>query len=393
MKKLKFLIITCLSTASLVTVYLLILVQSSGQAAPFGAMVDPIFDDEFNVELTGPEMGFVSFDQEFTAQISINPLEFENHLPIVLNTCFLGTDQILYEDDFDLFVMNSDGSCLTKLSDPATAQDWSPSWSPDGTQIAFLTSEGVPCCTPAMHLMDADGSNETDTPGFGGQPVWSPDGTKIAFSYRSAQPFPSSSIYFFQLSGSNSVLLAGEAMEPVWSPDSSKIAFTSFAPNDRKINLMNADGSNRIELATDEAYSPSWSPDGTRIAYLVYNVAEMAYDIYLMQPDGLNQTKLTGHVASAQRPAWSPDGLQIAFTSNMDSNNEVYVIDVDGTGLTNLTNHPATDNFLNWSPDGSEILFESSRFTPFQFAIMFADGSSPRGLGVHGNSATWRPSP
>ena len=77
------------------------------------------------------------------------------------------------EGNGDIYVMNADGSGLTRLtSDPAL--DSSPSWSPDGTRIAFESSrEG----NINIYVIDADGSNLarlTDDPAVDKDPVWSP---------------------------------------------------------------------------------------------------------------------------------------------------------------------------------------------------------------------------
>ena len=72
-------------------------------------------------------------------------------------------------------------------------------------------------------------------------------------------------------------------------------------------------------------------------------------EIYVMNADGTNPVNLTNNPAEDRGPPiWSPDGTQIFFGSNRDGNFEVYVMNADGSNPVNLTNNPAEDNFPSW---------------------------------------------
>jgi dipeptidyl aminopeptidase/acylaminoacyl peptidase len=73
-------------------------------------------------------------------------------------------------------------------------------------------------------------------------------------------------------------------------------------------------------------------------------------EIYIMDGDGSNQTRLTNNSADDRAPAWSADGSKIAFRSSRDGNGEIYAMGSDGTNRTNLTNNPALDDFPDWGP-------------------------------------------
>ena len=103
-------------------------------------------------------------------------------------------------------------------------------------------------------------------------------------------------------------------------------------------------------------------------------------EIYTMNSDGSNQTRLTFNNASDSSPVWSPNGRQIAFHSYRDDDREIYIMNVDGTNQRNLTRHPASDGYPNWSPDGSQIAFTSNRNAGenqfLDIFVMDADGGN-----------------
>ena len=173
----------------------------------------------------------------------------------------------------DIYVINADGSGLEKLT-PDSGANGSPTWSADGKQIAFTSDRDG---NPKIWLMNADGSNQrllpnsqnTTSGGFvGGQPEWSPDGTKILFSsYRLCGTVAAGAIYVVNAEGGTSRLLTndpnscGGYSSPRWSPDGTKI-LASFSPETKglfepapQIIIMNADGSNQINISNRGKYS------------------------------------------------------------------------------------------------------------------------------------------
>ncbi len=84
-------------------------------------------------------------------------------------------------------------------------------------------------------------------------------------------------------------------------------------------------------------------------------------NIYVMDADGSNQTRLTRQAAGDWSPGWSPDGSRIAFESVRDGIMDIYVMDADGSNQARLTRHAAGASSAAWSPDGNRIAFESGR--------------------------------
>jgi len=112
-------------------------------------------------------------------------------------------------------------------------------------------------------------------------------------------------------------------------------------------------------------------------------------EIYVMDADGSNQTKLTDTLALGEYPCWSPDGGKISFVSERDGNSEIYIMDADGGNLKNLTNNPSSDDMPSWFPDGKKIFFESDRDGKHWLYSMDADGSNQAMLPYYSSDWGW----
>lgn len=102
-------------------------------------------------------------------------------------------------------------------------------------------------------------------------------------------------------------------------------------------------------------------------------------EIYVMNPDGTGQMRLTNNLKNDTSPVWSPDGTKIAFMSDRDGNPEIYVMNADGSGQTRLTNNPAFDGWIGdgsaWSTDGNKIRFISDRDGTREIYVVNLDGT------------------
>jgi Tol biopolymer transport system component len=110
---------------------------------------------------------------------------------------------------FEIYTMNPDGSNRTNVSNHENFEE-SPTWSPDGSKIAFVSLGGEDS-NLQIHTMNADGSDQTNVSNNGADdfgPVWSPDGTKIVFTSRRDG---NNEIYVMNANGANQTRLTNNA--------------------------------------------------------------------------------------------------------------------------------------------------------------------------------------
>jgi len=209
-------------------------------------------------------------------------------------------------------VMNADGTGIVGLPISTTSARVGMSWSPDGSKIAFIGSDG-------LYTVNVDGTGSSllvsnvgvGSPSF---PAWSPDGSRIAFDC--LVEIGNIDVCVVNADGTGLTRLTTDPANddrPSWKPDGSKIAFATTrygldGNGNPTVAVMNADGSGVAPIGKGDA--PAWSPDGGRISALAYANCDPDFgcDFWLMvmRADGTDSRFLSAAVYIGDTPAWRP---------------------------------------------------------------------------------------
>jgi TolB protein len=172
------------------------------------------------------------------------------------------------------------------------------------------------------------------------------------------------------------------------------IAFVSDRDGSKEIYLMDYDGHDqrRVTGHRSISLSPAWHPQGDRLAYVSFFGGSPG--LYLADLVSGKKTPIATEGSLNISPSISPDGKLVAFARALGSNIEIFVSHLDGSGLRRLTNSPGIDTNPAWSPNGQEIAFTSSRGGTPQIYVMDAEGANVRRLTFEGDycdQAAWSP--
>ena len=176
----------------------------------------------------------------------------------------------------------------------------------------------------------------------------------------------------------------------------STIAFTSdrTGKNIKEIFLMDYDGANqrRITGHRSTSMSPAWSPNGESVAYTSFFNGQPG--IYLADVATNRKRPVVSSGSLNTSPSFAPDGRRLAFARSLEGNVEIFTADLNGGNLRRLTNSQAIDTNPAWSPKGGEIAFTSSRAGNPHIYLMDAEGANQRRItfdGAYNDGVSWSP--
>ena len=355
--------------------------------------------------------------------------------PDALWVVYAGTS----EGDRDVLLRSVGGQLAINLTEDSPADDYAPSFSPDGELIAFRSERDG----GGLFVMGRTGEAVRRVASAGYNPRWSPDGTRLVYATEHVGLFPNnwethSEIWTVDVaSGETRLVHGGDGVLPNWSPDGRWIVLTARMNEPTRMDLwiIPVEGGEARTLTSDVPtdWAPTWSGDG---AYLYFasdrggstNLWRLPMDLrdgraggepepvttpatfashpslsadgrslaYYNQPfRTINVEKAVLDVASGSirdplplttgSRSWSSpdataDGGWIAFYSIDLPEGDLYVVRGDGTGLRLLTGDEALDRVPRWSPDGSRLAYFSNRSGVLQLWLVAADGSGNRQL-------------
>lgn len=262
-----------------------------------------------------------------------------------------GTRVVFQSDragNFDLYSVRADGTDLQRLT-RRLGDEVQPAVSPDGRWLAYAANVERSLYTGRsryqIYVSGVDGSEPTrriTSDGSDFFPVWSPDGTQLAFmSDRTGR----TEIYVAAADGSDVRAVSvgrpgGPRGNPTWSPDGRAIAFdTAIDGKSEIVRLSLGDGAWTVLTAglAGEHWYPSWSPDGQEIAFGTFlgTGATMTHRLSVLRL----ADNVVGHLTPPTPPGsgkfdyhqtWAPDGSRLVYASNRSGVWRLHVITASG---------------------------------------------------------------
>ena len=272
--------------------------------------------------------------------------------------------KIIFQSDMDgdheIYLLTKKG--LKKLTDNEW-NDENPKWSPDGEKIGFTANPGGKY---EIFVMNADGTDLTQLTTHVRNPIghtghnWHPDGKRIAYSIERRRGIRKS--HRMEMVDIHSKIieefapeLKGKTAIPDFSPIEPLVGVTSKGTIGWEVAVYHLQ-TKELSFLTEGGKScrPHFSWDGKKIAF-VSAEADGKGDIWLMNPDGSEKTRLTHRDEHYDYfPAWSPDDMFVVFSSTLSYKKKLkgdwalFLTKVDDKKTTLLLDTPGGDLFPDW---------------------------------------------
>ena len=334
-----------------------------------------------------------------------------------------------------IFIRPVGGGRTITLSEEPQALEYQPRWSPDGSQILYLTQAGAflvsalggkgqrvaapPVNSAAwaadgkrillvrgddLSLIDATGGNERPV-GKAVEPhscAWSPDDRWIA-CVSGNRPASTPGLLFGNISPTSIVLVpvgGGAPVDlieqrgtmnhsPVWSPDGRQLYFVSNrqGPRDIYVAEIGSDGrahGDPLRITTGlGVYSMAFSARGERLTYVTYTARANIWSLPVPArgPVDTSAVKvITSGNQIIEAMTVSPDGRWLVYDSNLHLNAEIFRMPIGGGPVERLTTDAAHDFCPDVSPDGTELAYHSWLTGSRDIFVRKVDGGTPQQL-------------
>jgi TolB protein len=257
----------------------------------------------------------------------------------------------------EIWAMDYDGENQHDLTQIHTIA-LTPRWSPDASRIAFtcFAQPGSSSVLTAQICMYSLSSSRLISfqrfKGTNSSPSWSPDGSQVMFM---SSMLGNPELFISDASGGRPKRLTfsnGSNTSPSWNPKTGQqVAFVSDRGGIPQLYTMNADGSSQAKVnLPDMGYviDPAWSPNGQLLAFS-WRRPNGNYDLYVMEIATAQLVELTRDAGRNERPSWAPDGRHLVFESTRTGTRQIWSMIADGTEARQLTKQGQNES-PNWSP-------------------------------------------
>jgi serine/threonine protein kinase len=339
-----------------------------------------------------------------------------------------------HQGSWDIYRQFVGERSATNLTQGATSGEFQPVYSPDGTAIAFMSTRNG----GGIFVMKSDGSEVTQITDTAYNPSWSPDGRELAvaddsvWDYEIRNTYPSASrLWAVDIAThQRRVITEHDAVQPNWSPHGYRVAFWGEQKGGRRdIWTVAASGGEPTPVTDDEFidWNPVWSPDGEYLYFLSNRGAEMnLWRVSIEESTGrllgvpepahlpnscqqvsfarnghgliygqntrsenlweIDFDPVSGRTKGEARPltqglkrytyfSLAPDEKSFVYLARGEPQQDLFIADRTGEPRQRLTDDAAQDIIPRWSPDGAWIAFISDRGGKYEIWKLRPDGS------------------